>query len=134
MLRRYVYILRSLKAPDRRYVGVTSNVNRRLEAHNAGSSPSTAKYRPWVVTTLVEFEDGYRAAAFERYLKTGSGRAFARKHFAVDLSTPVEDLTVPPDENLTDRRGDELRRDSLRMRMACPAVAHRRKWQAGGER
>jgi hypothetical protein len=39
---------------------------------------------PWVVTTRIEFEDAYRAAAFERYLKSPSGRAFARKHFAVD--------------------------------------------------
>lgn len=82
MFKRFVYILRSLKAPERRYVGLTSDVARRLEAHNAGASPFTARFRPWAVTTCIEFEDEHRAAAFERYLKSPAGRAFARRHFA----------------------------------------------------
>ena len=57
--------------------------DRRLEAHNAGTSPFTAKFRPWVMTTCIEFEDQHRAAAFERYFKSPSGRAFAKRHFAV---------------------------------------------------
>ena len=77
MPKRFVYILRSLTVRDRRYVGVTADVRARLTAHNAGLSPFTAKYRPWVVTTRIEFEDEHRAAAFERYLKSPSGRAFA---------------------------------------------------------
>ncbi|MDQ1242214.1 MAG: putative endonuclease [Pseudomonadota bacterium] len=85
MAKRLVYVLRSLKAPERRYVGLTSDVERRLAAHNAGASPFTARYRPWAVTTRIEFEDEHRAAAFERYLKTPSGRAFAKRHFAVTV-------------------------------------------------
>ena len=88
MSKRFVYILRSLIVPERRYVGLTSDVVRRLQEHNAGTSPFTAKFRPWVVTTRIEFEDERRAAAFERYLKSPSGRAFARRHFAVNGSQP----------------------------------------------
>ncbi|MEW5982377.1 MAG: GIY-YIG nuclease family protein [Acidobacteriota bacterium] len=83
MPKRFVYILRSFKEPARQYVGLTSDIDGRLEAHNAGASPFTAKFRPWAVTTRIEFEDEGRAAAFERYLKSPSGRAFSRRHFAV---------------------------------------------------
>lgn len=91
MSKRFVYVPRSLKAPERRYVGLTSDVDRRLEAHNVGTSPFTAKFRPWVVTTRIEFEDEHRAAAFERDLKSPSGRAFARRHFAVGVRPPSLD-------------------------------------------
>jgi predicted GIY-YIG superfamily endonuclease len=91
MPKRFVYILRSLSTPERRYVGLSSDVGRRLEAHNAGASPFTAKFRPWVVTTRIEFEDEHRAAAFERYLKSPSGRAFVLRHFAVDVPPPSLD-------------------------------------------
>lgn len=91
MSKRFVYILRSLRVPERRYVGLTSNVDRRLEAHNAGHSPFTAKFQPWVITTRIEFEDEGRAVAFERYLKSPSGRAFTRRHFAVSPRDAPED-------------------------------------------
>ena len=84
MSKRFVYILRSLSVRDRRYVGLTSDVRRRLDAHNQGLTPSTARYRPWTLTTVVEFSDEERACRFERYLKSPSGRAFARRHFAVE--------------------------------------------------
>ena len=74
-----VYLIRSLSAPDQRYVGVTSNLEARLRAHNAGESPHTSKYRPWALVTYVCFQDEQRAIDFERYLKSGSGHAFANK-------------------------------------------------------
>ena len=83
MDKRFVYVLRSLSVLERRYVGLTSDVNRRLDAHNRGLTPSTARYRPWAVTVTIEFTDEQRATSFERYLKSPSGRAFARRHFAV---------------------------------------------------
>ncbi|MDO8835070.1 MAG: GIY-YIG nuclease family protein [Vicinamibacterales bacterium] len=86
MSKRFVYILRSLSVPARRYVGLTSDVVRRLAAHNTGESPFTAKYRPWAVTTCIEFEDERRAVAFERYLKSTSGRAFSKRHFGSSAS------------------------------------------------
>ena len=84
MPKRFVYILRSLAVPDRRYVGMTTDVRARLAAHNAGLSPFTARYRPWRMTVCIEFADEQQAVRFERYLKSPSGRAFARRHFAVD--------------------------------------------------
>jgi putative endonuclease len=76
---RYVYLLRSGACQDQRYVGVTSNLKQRLAEHNAGKSPHTSKYLPWKLVTYVAFSDEQKAEAFERYLKSGSGHAFARK-------------------------------------------------------
>jgi putative endonuclease len=76
---KYVYLLQSLSVPTQRYVGVTTNLEERLQAHNAGASLYTSKYRPWKVVMYLCFEDDRRAADFERYLKTGSGQAFANK-------------------------------------------------------
>ena len=52
----------------------------RLDAHSAGQSPHTAKYKPWRLVSYHWFQTPETAAAFERYLKSGSGRAFASKH------------------------------------------------------
>ena len=79
--KRFVYILRSLREPTEYYVGSTSNVVARLADHNAGVSAHTAKHRPWELVVAVEFANEERAIAFERYLKSGSGRAFAKRHF-----------------------------------------------------
>lgn len=76
---KYVYILTSLAEADRHYTGITGDVAARLEMHNAGSVPHTAKFRPWRLETYVAFTDQTKAHAFESYLKSGSGRAFARK-------------------------------------------------------
>ena len=79
--RRLVYVLRSEVDPARHYVGLTADVGLRLADHNAGGSAHTAKYRPWRLAVSIEFETTDQAAEFERYLKSGSGRAFARRHF-----------------------------------------------------
>jgi predicted GIY-YIG superfamily endonuclease len=79
--KRFVYVLRSLAEHDRPYIGVTSDVTRRLGFHNAGVSPHTAKYRPWILVVSMEFADEQAAVRFEQYLKSSSGRAFARRHF-----------------------------------------------------
>jgi predicted GIY-YIG superfamily endonuclease len=76
-----VYILQSEVEPDRHYVGITNDPERRLGEHNSGQSIHTNKPKPWKLTVTVAFEDASKAAAFERYLKSGPGRAFARKHF-----------------------------------------------------
>jgi predicted GIY-YIG superfamily endonuclease len=75
----YVYLLRSEVAPDERYVGVTSDLRFRLTVHNRGRSIHTAKFRPWTLVTYVAFQDRRKAEAFERYLKSGSGHAFAKR-------------------------------------------------------
>lgn len=75
----YVYLLENSDAPPRRYVGVTSDVRARLAEHNNGKSVHTAKYRPWRIVTYIAFLERAQADAFEHYLKSGSGHAFARK-------------------------------------------------------
>ena len=75
-----VYILKSDANPTRYYTGLTSNISARLAAHNAGRVPHTADGKPWIIDVIVEFSDERRAVAFERYLKSGSGNAFAKRH------------------------------------------------------
>jgi putative endonuclease len=75
----YVYLLESLNAPCERYVGVTADLRARLSEHNAGKAIHTSKFRPWRIVTYVGFSERTKAEAFERYLKSGSGHAFARK-------------------------------------------------------
>jgi len=80
MLKRFVYVLKNGEVPARHYTGVTSDVAQRLAEHNKGSCTHTARYRPWFVDVIIEFTDERRALAFERYLKSGSGVAFAQRH------------------------------------------------------
>jgi putative endonuclease len=75
----YVYLIESIAILGRRYVGLTSDLKRRLQDHNAGKSSHTAKYLPWRLVTYVAFSDRRKAEEFERYLKSGSGHAFANK-------------------------------------------------------
>ena len=75
----YVYILASQSAPDRFYTGLTEDLEGRLRHHNEGSCRHTKKHRPWRIKTAIAFTDRQRALDFERYLKTASGRAFAKK-------------------------------------------------------
>ena len=75
----YVYILRSLAEPERHYVGTTADLKARLVKHNAGAVSHTSKYAPWRIKTYLAFDDEAQALAFEKYLKTASGRAFAKK-------------------------------------------------------
>ena len=63
------------------HVGRTSDTRSRLAHHNAGRCPHTARYRPWQLHVAIELPDERRAIEFERYLKSGSGRAFAKRHF-----------------------------------------------------
>jgi len=80
MRQRFVYVLRNADNPPRYCTGLTSDVARRLMEHNAGSCIHTAKYRPWSIDVVIEFGEERRAVAFERYLKSGSGVAFAQRH------------------------------------------------------
>ncbi len=84
--KRFVYIIKSVNTAGAYYAGVTSDLEKRLEAHNAGLSPHTAEARPWRRLVVVEFDEELPAMAFEKYLKTGSGREFARRHFRQRIS------------------------------------------------
>lgn len=74
---KYVYILESLTG-EHFYTGITDDLDARLAKHNSGAVTHTAKYRPWKIKTYVAFSNEARAIDFERYLKSGSGRAFAK--------------------------------------------------------
>lgn len=80
MSKRFVYVLRNYESPPKYYTGVTSDVTRRFSEHNAGICTHTAKHGPWSIDVVIEFADERRAIAFERYLKSGSGVAFAIRH------------------------------------------------------
>ena len=86
----FVYLLRSVNERDRPYVGLTSDVAARLAAHNARRSPHTARFKPWELVVAMEFADEATAIRFERYLKSGSGRAFAKRHFAEPSAPAVQ--------------------------------------------
>jgi predicted GIY-YIG superfamily endonuclease len=80
--KRTVYVLRSLSIPARHHVGLTANLPRRIAGHNAGQNTQTARNRPRTVVVVIEFSTEDAAVRFERYLKSASGRAFAKRHLA----------------------------------------------------
>jgi len=87
----FVYILRSVNHPDKIHVGMTSDLNRRLEEHNAESQIYSRRYAPWTMIAYVAFPNRPLAARFEQYLKTPSGKAFAHKHLILsDRISTVE--------------------------------------------
>lgn len=75
---KYVYILQSLSDAEHFYTGIIEDLDARLSRHNSGAVTHTSKYRPWRIKTYVAFSDKDRVFAFEQYLKSGSGRAFAK--------------------------------------------------------
>ena len=77
----YVYILIDTTTETRHYVGSTQDLQARLAKHNAGKVPHTSKFKPWRIQTVIAFDSKEKATAFEKYLKTGSGREFAKRHF-----------------------------------------------------
>ena len=87
--KRYVYVLRSDQDPSRHYVGVSENVDNRLEWHNTGPAGQTVQHRPWSVVVVIEFADEKTAIKFEKYLKSGSGRAFAKRHLAPSQAAEI---------------------------------------------
>jgi putative endonuclease len=75
----YVYILRSEVDSTRFYTGCTFDLRKRLACHNNGDVAYTAKWKPWRIKNYIAFSDRVQAKAFERYLKSASGRAFLKK-------------------------------------------------------
>jgi len=76
---KYVYLIQSIPYSKQRYIGLTSDIKGRIEAHNEGRSPHTSKYKPWKLIVYMAFSNESKAVEFERYLKSGSGHAFAEK-------------------------------------------------------
>ena len=77
----YVYIQIDTTTETHHYVGSTQDLQARLAKHNAGEVPHTSKFKPWRIQTAIAFDSKEKAVAFEDYLKSGSGREFAKRHF-----------------------------------------------------
>ena len=76
---KFVYLIQSENHSMETYIGITDDLKKRLKVHNSGGSVHTAKFKPWKLVTYLAFSDTSQALKFEQYLKTGSGRAFAKK-------------------------------------------------------
>ena len=79
----YVYLLQSKTHPDQTYIGSTHDLRNRLTEHNAGKSTHTNKFKPWELMAYVALSEKLLAEEFDRYLKSGSGRAFAKRHLLI---------------------------------------------------
>ena len=80
----YVYVLKSQK--DRKnYTGMTNNLTRHISQHNRGSkeTPSTASRGPFSLIYVEEVKTRQEARIREKFLKTGVGREFIKKHIPV---------------------------------------------------
>jgi len=77
----HVYLLKSLKNSSKTYIGFTTNLNKRIQAHNYGESEHRKQDKPWKLVFYLAFESKQKALNFERYIKAGSGYAFAKKRF-----------------------------------------------------
>jgi len=77
----YVYLLKSIKNPEKTYIGYTTNLKERIKKHNEGGSIYTKDDRPWKLVSYHAFDEEYKALSFEKYIKTGSGHAFAKNVF-----------------------------------------------------
>lgn len=75
----YVYILKCHNGLS--YTGCTNNLEDRIKRHNSGQVEATKRILPVEIVTYVAFTDIYKAYNFEKYLKSGSGRAFSKRHF-----------------------------------------------------
>ena len=91
----YVYLLQSQSQPAQRYTGLTQDLKARLQNHNSGEVSHTSKFRPWTLVTYLAFSTKEQAARMERYLKSGSGPAFAARHL-----WPDHDLRKLPHKHL----------------------------------
>jgi predicted GIY-YIG superfamily endonuclease len=77
----YVYVLVSKANDTIHYTGITRNLQQRLLEHNRGKCPNSSAHRPWRIETAIAFKSERKARVFGKYLKSGSGREFARRHF-----------------------------------------------------
>jgi len=82
----YTYVLFSEKNPDVFYVGYTKDLKKRIDEHNNGCCRHSNMYKPWQLYCYFAFPVEKLAIDFEKYLKSGSGRTFAKRHFAIEYS------------------------------------------------
>jgi predicted GIY-YIG superfamily endonuclease len=84
----YVYLLESVYYRGHLYIGITADLRQRLRYHNEGKSPHTRKFKPWNLISYTAFADEKIAYSFEKYLKSGSGKAFIGRHYIRQANAP----------------------------------------------
>lgn len=75
-----VYLLRRRKNSNRHYAGGCNDMKSRIAEQNSGERKTTSKRGPWKLDPAIYFSNEAKATAFDRYLKTGSGRSFSKRH------------------------------------------------------
>jgi putative endonuclease len=73
-----VYVIRSYK-DGRFYVGMTKDLERRIQEHESGKTKSTKGFRPWKLIFTESFPNFSEARKREKYLKSGSGKEYIKK-------------------------------------------------------
>lgn len=74
----FVYVLKSIQT-GKYYKGLTKNLDRRIEEHNAGKTSSNKALRPFRLIYVQIFETLEQAREFEKFLKTGFGREIIKE-------------------------------------------------------
>jgi len=74
----YIY---SLKCKDGFYIGCTNDLKDRIKRHKTRQVDATKERLPIELDFYIALDNQYKAFNFEKYLKSGSGRAFIKKHF-----------------------------------------------------
>ena len=75
-----MYLLRSRTHPEQTYIGSTHDLRKRLAESSAGKSIHTSKFKPWDMMAYVALPEKHLVEKFDLYLKSGSGREFAKRH------------------------------------------------------
>lgn len=75
----YCYIL--LCSDSKTYIGATNDLKDRIQRHQKGFVDATKRRLPVTLIMYFAFNSEHIAFKFEQYLKSGSGRAFLKKHF-----------------------------------------------------
>ncbi len=85
----YIYILRSLKDGNH-YVGMTTDLSRRLREHNSGNVRSTKARAPFILVHTEQQEDISAARAREKYFKSGAGRRWISTNLRLGVPRPPD--------------------------------------------
>ncbi len=93
----YTYILKSSKS-HKFYVGWTTDLIYRLREHNSSKVKSTKYGVPWELVYYSGFDSEKKAKDFELYLKSGSGKAFAKKRLTYEALVEDDKEGIPPTE------------------------------------
>ena len=76
-----MYYVYSLKCKVGYYIGCTDDLKDRIDRHRKGYVSATKNHLPVKLEFYTAISDKYKAFKLEKYFKSGSGRAFIKRHF-----------------------------------------------------